>query len=510
GRAVRHVRARAFSAPTPLALGAGVAVVAGGRIGVPGGAGAHAGLAAVVRRAAGAVVARRAVRLAGVGAGAVAVAGARLVALVGRRAGERRAAAGPRRADVVLGARVAVVAGRAVRLDGVGAGAVAVAGAGLVALVGRRAREGRAAAGPRRADVVLGARGSVEARRAVRVGGVGAGAVAVAGAGLVALVGRRTGEGRAIAGAGRADDVLGAGVAVVARRPVRLAGVGAGAVAVAGAGLVALVGRRAGEGRAAAGPRRADVVLGARGAVVARRPVWLVGVGAGAGPVAGAGLVALVGRRTGEGRARARAGRADVILGARGAVVAGRPVRLVGVGAGAVAVAGAGLVALVGRRAGEGRARADLGRADVGLRAEVAVVARCAVARRHPDAPPGRAAVVRRAGVAVGTGRPLERLLPAALPHHTAALRAAVPRRAVVAVVARRALRLAGAGAGAVAVPGARPVALVGRPAGEGRAAAGPRRADVVLGARGAVVAGRAVRLAGVGAGAVAVAGARL
>src|SRR5207247_1790145 len=152
---------------------------------------------------------------------------------------------------------------------------------------------------------------------------------------------------------------LRAGVAVVARRAVRLVGVGASAVAVAGAGLVALVGRRAGEGRARAGPHRAGVVLGARGAVVARRPVRLVGVGAGAVAVAGAGLVALVGRRAREGRARARAARADVILCARGAVVAGRPVRLVGVGAGAVAVAGAGLVALVGRRAGEGRARAD-------------------------------------------------------------------------------------------------------------------------------------------------------
>src|SRR5207244_3549836 len=290
---------RALSAHTPLTHRAGVAVVAGRPIGLPPAAGAHPGLAAVARRAAVAVVARRAVRLAGVGAGAVAVAGARLVALVGRRAGEGRAAAGPRRAGAEERGGGDVVAGRAVRLDGVGAGAVAIAGAGLVALVGRRAGEGRAAAGPRRADVVLGARG-----------------------------------------------------AVVAGRSVRLVGVGAGAVAIAGAGLVALVGRRAGEGRAAAGPRRADVVLGARGAVVARRPVPLVGVGVGA-----------------------------------------------------VAVAGAGLVALVGRRAGEGRARADLGRADVGLRAEVAVVARRAVARRHPDAPRGRAAVVRRAGVAVVTGR---------------------------------------------------------------------------------------------------------
>src|SRR5439155_674014 len=115
----------------------------------------------------GAVVARRPVRLGGVGAGAVAVAGARLVALVGRRAGEGRAAAGPRRADVVLGARGAVGAGRPVCPGGVGAGAVAVAGAGLVALVVRLARAGRAAAGPRPPDDVLAACGAVVARRPV-------------------------------------------------------------------------------------------------------------------------------------------------------------------------------------------------------------------------------------------------------------------------------------------------------------------------------------------------------
>src|SRR5205814_2291130 len=218
GRPVRHVRPRALSAHTPLTHRAGVAVVAGRPIGLPPAAGAHPGLAAVARRgradvvlgAGGAVVARRAVRLGGVGAGAVAVAGARLVALVGRRAGEGRAAAGPRRADVVLGARGAVVAGRAVRLDGVGAGAVAFAGASLVALVGRRAGEGRAAAGPPRADVVVGARDADVARPRGCLDGVGAGAVAVAGAGLVALVGRRAREGRAAAGPRRADVVLGA------------------------------------------------------------------------------------------------------------------------------------------------------------------------------------------------------------------------------------------------------------------------------------------------------------
>src|SRR5439155_594164 len=162
-------------------------------------------------------------------------------------------------ADVVLGARGAVVAGRAVRLGGVGAGAVAVAGAGLVALVGRRAGEGRAAAGPRRADVVDRKSVVYGASRPVRLGGVGVGAGAVAGSGLVALDGLHTCLGFARARPRRADVVLGARGAVVAGRPVRLGGVGAGAVAVAGAGLVALVGRRAREGRAAAGPRRADV-----------------------------------------------------------------------------------------------------------------------------------------------------------------------------------------------------------------------------------------------------------
>src|SRR5207253_1760412 len=135
------------------------------------------------------------------------------------------------------GARVAVVAGRAVRLGGVGAGAVAVAGAGLMALVGSRAGEGRAAARAARADIVPGARVAVVAGRAVRLGGVGAGAVAVAGAGLMALVGRRAGEGRAAARPSPAVFRSGARVAVVAGRAVRLGGVGAGAVAVAGAGL---------------------------------------------------------------------------------------------------------------------------------------------------------------------------------------------------------------------------------------------------------------------------------
>src|SRR5439155_1347453 len=127
-----------------------------------------------------------------VGAGAVAVAGAGLVALVGRRAGEGRAAARAARTDIVLGARVAVVAGRAVRLGGVGAGAAGVAGAGRVALVVRRAGgggAGRASAGavlarlPARAGVVVVAGGPVRDRRVLtsrdRVARVGGARVAV-------------------------------------------------------------------------------------------------------------------------------------------------------------------------------------------------------------------------------------------------------------------------------------------------------------------------------------------
>src|SRR5205814_6961753 len=109
--------------------------------------------------------------------------------------------------------------------------------------------------------------------------------------------GGRRGDTLAAAGAGSG---VGAGVAVVTRRPAGGCRVRAHATRrVARAGDVALIERRAGDGggRASAGavlarlPARAGVV------VVARRPVRLVGVGAGAVAVAGAGLVALVGCR---------------------------------------------------------------------------------------------------------------------------------------------------------------------------------------------------------------------
>src|SRR5262249_4550623 len=151
-----------------------------------------------------------------------------------------------RLAGVGLGAAVAVVAGHAVGLGGIGAGAVGrVADAGIMALIERGADDRvRARADAGLAGVALRTGVPVVAGRAVGVGGVGAGAGGrVAGAGVVALVeggaddriGRR-------AGAGLAGVALRAGVAVVAGHAVGLARVrartGGG---VAGAGVVTLV-----------------------------------------------------------------------------------------------------------------------------------------------------------------------------------------------------------------------------------------------------------------------------
>src|SRR5439155_1558074 len=119
----------------------------------------------------------------------------------------------------------------------------------------------------------------------------------VAGAGLVALVGRRTGVRRAAADAGGADVGLGASVPVVAGGAVRLACEAARPVAVAGAGLLARAGRGAGVGGAAAGAGGAHVGLGAGIAVVARRAVGLAGETTSSVAVAGAGLLARTGRR---------------------------------------------------------------------------------------------------------------------------------------------------------------------------------------------------------------------
>src|SRR5207244_8466 len=144
---------------------------------------AHVGLGAR-----GAVVARGAVRLVGEAARPVAIAGARLVALIGRGAAVRGPGAGAAGAHVGLGARGAVVAGGAVRLVGEAARPVAVAGACLVALIGRGSAVRGPAALAAGAHVGLGARGAVVARGAVRLVGEAARPVAVARAGLVALI----------------------------------------------------------------------------------------------------------------------------------------------------------------------------------------------------------------------------------------------------------------------------------------------------------------------------------
>src|SRR5437773_1754017 len=175
---------------------------------------------------------------------------------------------------------------------------------------------------------------------------------------------------------------LRAGVAVVARGAVELARVRAQPRGrVAGARIVALIRRRTGDGVAArARAGLAGVGLRAGVAVVARGAVGLGGVRAQPrGRVARARVVTLIRRRTGDGvAARARAGLAGVGLRAGVAVVARGAVGLGGVRAQSRGRVGcARVVALIRRRTGDGvAARARAGLAGVGLRAGVAVVAR--------------------------------------------------------------------------------------------------------------------------------------
>src|SRR5207245_1863785 len=161
-----------------------------------------------------------------------------------------------------------------------------VAGAGVVALVRRADHRGRADAapvlagvGPRVGAAVVAGRavGLVRRRRAHAGGGV-------AGAGVVALLRRAHHLGRADAAAVLAGVGPRAGVAVVpgavlglVRR--RRAHAGGG---VAGAGVVALVRRADHRVRADAAPVLASVGLRAGVAVVARRPIELRGIRAGA------------------------------------------------------------------------------------------------------------------------------------------------------------------------------------------------------------------------------------
>src|SRR5262249_1451988 len=195
-----------------------------------------------------AVVAGGAVRLGGVGAGTSGrVAGARLAALIRRGADDRvRAGADARLAGIGPGAGAAVVAGRAVGLARGGAGAFCrVAGAGVMALVDGGADDRvRTDAGAAEAGIALGAEVAVLARREIgecRVGAAGGGIAAVGGAAIaVVAVGRRP----AHATSPRAGVGRGAGVARVARgRVVRLQAAAEGVAGVVGARIAVIAGR---------------------------------------------------------------------------------------------------------------------------------------------------------------------------------------------------------------------------------------------------------------------------
>src|SRR5205823_1283628 len=160
-----------------------------------------------------------------VGAAADRVAGTGAVALVGGRAGHRRAGgAGALLAGVALGAGVAIVAGGAVGLGLVGAGARGRVADADVAWI--RAGAGHRGAGLADAGAV--ARLCAIAGGAVRAGGAGGdrsvmhprGRVAGVRRAGVAVVDRYRGAG--LAGAGLAGVPCGAGVTITARAAVGL------------------------------------------------------------------------------------------------------------------------------------------------------------------------------------------------------------------------------------------------------------------------------------------------
>src|SRR5437016_5506663 len=214
---------------------------------------------------------------------------------------------------------------------------------------------------------------------------------------------------------------LRAGVAVVARRPVGRRGGGAAARrGVARARHVALVEGGAGDGVAPDAARAlAGVGLRAGVAVVARRPVGRRGGGAAARRgVARARHVALVEGGAGDGVAPdAAPALAGVGLRADVAVVARRPVGRRGGGAAARrGVARARHVALVEGGAGDGVAPdAAPALAGVGLRAGVAVVARRLVLRGALPAS-ARRGVARARHVALVEGGAGDGVAPDAAP----------------------------------------------------------------------------------------------
>src|SRR5262249_2701303 len=194
-------------------------------------------------------------------------------------------------------------------------------------------------------------------------------------------------------------------------------------------------------GRPTAHPGAAGVAHGAEEAVVAGRSVGLVRVGADAGRgIAGTGVVALIEGFTDD---RVVAGAGPGLAGGR--LVAGHAVGLLGVGADtARRVTDAGDVALIEGGADNGvRRHAGAGLAGVGLGAGIAIAAGAAVrllrigagaARRVTD--PGVVALIERGAD--------DRAGPDA-----GARLAGVALRAGVAVVGGRAGGLVGVGAGA-------------------------------------------------------------
>src|SRR5439155_1566415 len=181
---------------------------------------------------------------------------------------------------------------------------------------------------------------------------------------------------------------------------------------VARAGVVALVGGRADDGVApSAAPALAAVGLragvgGVAGGAVGRRRARALARGG----VARAGLVALIGGGADDGvGARAHTALAGVGRGAPIPIVAHRAVGCRrGRAQARGRITGPGVVTLVGGRANHGvAARAHFRPAGVGLRTGFAIVARRLIRRGDPYAAPCPAGVARRALVAVVAGRAL-------------------------------------------------------------------------------------------------------
>jgi len=278
-----HARgAGATSAGADVARGAGIAVVAGGRV-VGKNAGAGGGIAGVggadvaVAAHDGCPGATSAGAYVAGGAGIAVVAGG---CVVGKHAAGRRVAG-------IGGADVAVVAGDGGEDAGAGRGIAGVGGAGA-AVVAHDGCSGAASAG---ADVA------------------GRAAVAVVAGGCV--VGKHA-AGRRVAGIGGAD------VAVVAGDGGEDAGAGRGIAGIRGAGA-AVVAHSRGAGARAAG---ADVAGGAAVAVVACRGV--VGKHAAGGRVAGV-VGADVAVEAGEGRVDAQTRAGVTRVGGAGAAVVAHP-----------------------------------------------------------------------------------------------------------------------------------------------------------------------------------------